>query len=95
MWAFNNFKINFNYIPGVHIKSGVVVEQKKRLVSTKHDNGFSDDEEDSGKVESEYGPAAFDYVSDDEDLDSDASEDGPSEAGDPWGVSLQVYVKSF
>ena len=78
-------------ISGVHIKAKTVVPPETRLVSTKHDCGFSDDEEDGdGKAESEYGPSAFAYVSDDEDLDSDASDDGPLEAVDPWGVSIQV-----
>lgn len=77
--------------PGVHIKPGAVVPPETRLVSTKHDDGFSDDDDDGdvGKSESEYGPSAFPYLSDDEDLDSDASEDGPLEDVDPWGVSIQ------
>jgi len=68
------------------------VPPETRLVSTKHDDGFSDDDDDGdvGKSESEYGPSAFPYLSDDEDLDSDASEDGPLEDVDPWGVSIQV-----
>lgn len=59
-----------------------------RLVSTKPDDGFSDGDEND--AESEFGPKAFVYTDDEDDADSDASENGPVEVDDPWGLSLQV-----
>ena len=80
-------------IAGVNIKSNVVLPEGTRLVSTKHDDGFSDDVDvDKNEFdENEFGTSAFAYVSDEEEeVDSDASVDGPLEAEDPWGQSLQV-----
>ena len=61
-----------------------------RLVSSKPDDGFSDGDEND--ADSEFGPKAFVYTSDDDDVDSDASENGPIETDDPWGLSLQVSL---
>jgi hypothetical protein len=67
------------------------VPENTRLIATKADDGFSDDEADeSSKTDAQnaYGPSAFAYVSDEEeDLDSDASVDGPVKANDPWGCA--------
>lgn len=59
-----------------------------RLVSTKPDDGFSDNDADDTDVG--FGPAAFAYASDDDDADSEDNENGPIEGDDPWGLSLQV-----
>jgi len=61
-------------------------------VSTKPDDGFSDDADSNSKgdADAQLGPKAFAYVSDDDDADSDVSENGPVATDDPWGLSLQV-----
>ncbi len=85
---------NLQLFLGVKIQTKTVVPENTRLIATKPDDGFSDDEADeSAKTDAQnaYGPSAFAYVSDEEeDLDSDASVDGPVKANDPWGCALQV-----
>ena len=74
----------------------MVVPANTRLIATKPDDGFSDDEaDDDESAETAFGPSAFTYVSDEEELDSDASVDGPVKEHDPWGCSLQVTSLLF
>ncbi len=85
------------FYAGVTIKSKVELPAGTRLIASKPDDGFSDDDDDGEKDDDEdekdkFGPSAYAYVSDEEEVDSDESQNGPLEAEDPWGVSLQVLI---
>jgi len=73
----------------VVLKPETVLPEGTRLVSAKPDDGFSDDVNDAADDDG-LGPAAFAYASDDDDADSEDDDNGPVEAHDPWGLSLQV-----